>query len=155
MDPDNPDLPALTALRYEQFGDYLTALEQFKQLRDKFATDPNARVAYLFAAKRAVEDKTLVEKRFGAADPTTVRVKMLDSRLKEASDLLAEGQKDEAYSLVLNLIALYHDTKEADIAARVAKARVLRKTLRGDAPARYQGRLKRCQFSGRSLGRRH
>jgi serine/threonine-protein kinase len=127
--PDDPDRELLTAIRYEQFGDSLAAQKDFEKLRDAYVEKPDRRVSYLFAAKKAVEMKTEAEKKFGAANPLTVRLSILDDRLKVAQDQEA-NDPSAAYVTLLEVIALYQSRDETEIKERVLKAQDRAKYLR-------------------------
>ena len=79
----------------------------------------NAHLSYLLAAKKAQE---LKPKTTGAKDRAT----LLDDRLREAT----EAEDNDAYVIVLDLIALYSDSAEAEVKKRVEKALELRTVLR-------------------------
>ncbi len=122
LDKDNPDLPLLTALRYEQFGDYFSASEVYEKVKNQTANDEAGRVQYLFAAKKVVELKPEVKK------VQTGRAQLIDEHLKEAQ--APDTKPADAYVTLLNIIALYKSSAEPDIKARVAQARDLAPGLR-------------------------
>jgi serine/threonine protein kinase len=122
LDPQHADFEILTALRFEQFGDYLSALTEFDRLKAQYIDQAGARVSYLFAAKKVVDLKPKSEKKFGSADPLGVRLTLLDSRLKEATELEEMGKLADAYSLLLDIKALYAKSTEPEIKNRVEQA---------------------------------
>jgi serine/threonine-protein kinase len=119
---DDPDRDILMAIRYEQFGDYLTAQQDFEKLKAKYVDKANKRVSYLFAAKKAVDLKPEMEKKFGAANPLTVRLSILDDHLKVAQEQEATDPSG-AYVIYLDIVALYKSRDETEIQERVQKAR--------------------------------
>ena len=120
-DPEtnDPDLAMLTAFRYERVLDYVEAYQHFEKRKQDFVGKANAHLSYLLAAKKAQE---LKPKTTGAKDRAT----LLDDRLREAT----EAEDNDAYVIVLDLIALYSDSAEAEVKKRVEKALELRTVLR-------------------------
>jgi len=128
LDKDDPNFALLTAMRYQQFGDYVIAQEQFKELRDKFGSNPAARLHYLFAAQKVVENKALAEKIFANADPGPLRLNLIDKRLSEAKVLMLNRKHAEAKVMLLDVVALYSgEAFGPDIKQRVAEATELLK----------------------------
>jgi hypothetical protein len=103
-------------------GDYLMAQEDFKSLRDSYVDKSDRRVSYLFAAKKATDLKAETEKKFGTATPLTVRLNILDDHLTAAKEQEAD-RPDEAYAILLDVIALYKSRDETEIKERVQQAR--------------------------------
>jgi hypothetical protein len=133
---DHPDKVMLTALRYDNLGDYPKALTRFDELKATYANDPKARVSYLFAARKVVEVKKKVNENVGAIDPMAYRLKLLDKRLEEAQELKNGADRSEALARAMNIIVLYGEDatedmkKEPDIQKRVAEAKELESQLR-------------------------
>jgi hypothetical protein len=119
---DDPDRDLLMAIRYEQFGDYLMAQQDFEKLKARYVDNSNKRVSYLFAAKKAVDLKPEMEKKFGAANPLTVRLSILDDHLKVAQEQ-EPNDPSGAYVILLDIVALYKSRDETEIQERVKKAR--------------------------------
>jgi serine/threonine-protein kinase len=126
---DDPDFESLKALRFQRFGDSLSALQLFEELRDKYAGDPSARYRYLYAAKKVVENKKLFQTEFGDRLPAAVRLDHIETHLMEAKDLL-ERDASQAYVWVLDTIALYSDSLDSSIQKKLGEARSLQNELR-------------------------
>lgn len=118
------------AVKYEEFGDRLTALERFEALHALFTPDPtvtyddqqlanfaDARPTALLARQKA--DK--IRKDVGT---DTDRVAFVRSQIDAAGLLLEKGSSLEAKNKLDNIITLYSDSPEFD--TLVTEARQLR-----------------------------
>ena len=114
-----PAEKALTALRYEQFGDLDLAERRFKELK-KEADTPGQRTWFLLAARKAEAIKA--ERPPGGGDPEEKRKKLVTEALAKAEAELSARVVDSR-ATCLNVIALYGSDDR--LKAEVARARKL------------------------------
>jgi hypothetical protein len=127
LEADTPDLDLLTALRYEDFGDFVEAYQRFDQLKTKLAGDPNRHVAYLLAARQA---NALKSRAAVPGDPVEMREKLLRRKLNDMAEATKSDNYDAAYEICLHIIALYGDNAETTIQKLVEEARTAKLDLR-------------------------
>jgi hypothetical protein len=110
---------ALTALRYEQFGDRDMAERRFRELK-KEADQPGQRRWFLLAARKAEEIK---KARGKGDDKPEEKRKELVTKAVEAAEAELKISAINARVACLNIIALYGD--DPNLKAQVDKAREL------------------------------
>ncbi len=129
-DKDDPDILMLTAMRFERYRDYASSRDLYRRARDQFAGQSDVRYRYLLAANKVVENNALVEKEFVNSNATEVRLRLIDSHVKDAKELLEKGETSDAYVILSDTIALYSDNQDPDIQKALPEAYKLQDKLR-------------------------
>jgi eukaryotic-like serine/threonine-protein kinase len=120
-----PAEKALTALRYEKFGDLEMAERRFQELK-KEADQPGQRAWFLLAARKAEEVKRA---RGGTGENPEEKRKELVTRAVKAAEAELTTSLVNSRAACLNVVALYGD--DPSLKAQVDKARDLLKKTSG------------------------
>ncbi len=121
-----PAKEAYKALRYENFGDLLTAKTLYDRIKGESGKAPDSHFWELYAAWRlkGLEAKPKPE------DPN-YRKGLVGSALKACEQQIADEQPKEARAIALDVVALYDD--DPDLKTEVGRARAILKQLSGAA----------------------
>lgn len=104
------------AYEYEQFGDRVTALQQYHSLATLFTDEKTAAVRNLARRRAALLEKS-------GAQSAAERLDQLTKVLKRADELDFNGNAVEARTIWSSLISLYQDNKEVERLVLYAQAR--------------------------------
>ncbi len=107
----------LEALRYEKFGDRVTALEMYRGMLNLLADDEVDRPVVLLAKRRVKE----MEAQPLDADELK---QLLGAKLESAGELFKKGSVQEARDIWESVVALYGDNKEMADTVAIAKERL-------------------------------
>lgn len=134
MDPESePERLFMEAWRFEQFGDRITALDQYRSMvvllkskeksPDNPDTDASGNRYYIQLAQSQIAD---IE---ATVDTSADRISFVNSSLLRADEYLTSGRLVEARKIWNSIIALYSSNQEFTPQLEYARAR-----LRGDSP---------------------
>jgi hypothetical protein len=139
MDPESePERLFMEAWRFEQFGDRITALDQYRSMvvllkaKENSPDNPDADEAksvqsdnryYIQLAQSQIAD---IE---ATVDTSADRISFVNSSLLRADEYLTSGRLVEAQKIWNSIIALYSSNQEFAPQLKYARAR-----LRGDSP---------------------
>lgn len=136
MDPDSePERLFMEAWRFEQFGDRITALDQYRSMvvllkvkenaLGESAPDESDNRYYIQLAQSQIAD---IE---ATVDTSGDRITFVNSLLLQADEYLTSGRLVEAQKIWNSIIALYSSNQEFTPQLKYARVR-----LRGDTPAK-------------------
>ncbi len=105
----------MQARQYEDFGDRLTALEQYDSLINVFKDRPDDRAFVNLAKKRRREIQS---------SPPQARLEIVNSSLKKADQFVLQGRPVEARELWTSIVRLYRENREVERQVSYAQARL-------------------------------
>ena len=129
LDPKSePERLFMEAWRFEQFGDRITALDQYRSIivllkaKDKPSVDSDDHYFIQLAEAQIAEIEATV-------DTSADRITFVNASLLQADEFLTSGRLVEAQKIWNSIIALYSSNQEFSPQLEYARAR-----LRGDSP---------------------
>ncbi|QDV66402.1 Serine/threonine-protein kinase PrkC [Rosistilla carotiformis] len=100
---------------YEQFGDMVSALDQYKNMVTLLDPEDEKSRPYINLAHRQI--KTIERE----GTQSGVRVKLIEARLSEAESLEAQGRQIEARKIWYSIVELYADNQEMQRQVQIAQ----------------------------------
>ncbi|MEZ6092276.1 MAG: serine/threonine-protein kinase [Pirellulaceae bacterium] len=122
------------ALQYEQFGDMVAALDQYRSMVTLLDADDEKSRPFVNLAKRQIQ---VIQQGGSQSDE---RAAMIEERLAEADQLAADGQPIEARKIWYSIVELYANNQEMQRQVAVAQDRLRDETGQNEALTRDGGR---------------